>query len=330
MADLSKPHDLHPNTAEDHLSRLLVDAVEEPWYLSLFRNVRDLVNPPKLPPLVLTSRPVAVKDIWGLYSNQKKSFMMSTGFQITVVTILFVLASNKAVQDKVKQTFTLISPIDLAPPDMPPKNQTMQGGGGGGDRSPLPASKGRLPKAALRQFTPPVAVYNNLNPKLAMEPTIIAPPDVTLPQVNMSAYGDPLSKFGNPSNGPGSGGGIGSGSGGGVGSGKGGGVGPGEGGGVGGGVYGVGGGYVQPVAIYHPDPEYSDEARKAHLQGIVVLECVVDENGRPQGFKVSRSLGLGLDEEAIKAVSKWRFKPGLKNGKPVAVTAQVYVGFHLL
>jgi len=94
----------------------------------------------------------------------------------------------------------------------------MQGGGGGGDRSPLPASKGRLPKAALRQFTPPVAVYNNLNPKLAMEPSIIAPPDVTLPQINMSAYGDPLSKFGTPSNGPGSGGGIGSGSGGGVGS----------------------------------------------------------------------------------------------------------------
>src|ERR1035441_8396026 len=88
MADLSQPHDLHPTTAEDHLSRLLVEAAEEPWYLSLFRNVRDLVSPPKLPPLVLTSRPIAVKDIWGLYSNQKKSFMMSTGFQITVVTIL--------------------------------------------------------------------------------------------------------------------------------------------------------------------------------------------------------------------------------------------------
>src|ERR1035441_1422506 len=213
MADLSQPHDLHYNTAEDHLSRLLVDQVENPWWSSLFQNVKELINPPKLPPLILTSRPIAVKDIWGLYGRQKKSFMMSTGFQIAVITVLFMLAANKSVQDKVKQTFTLISPIDLAPPDMPPKNQTMQGGGGGNERSPLTASKGRLPKASLRQFTPPVAVYNNLNPKLAMEPTIIAPPDVTLPQVNMSAYGDPLAKIGPPSNGPGSGGGIGSGSG---------------------------------------------------------------------------------------------------------------------
>jgi TonB family protein len=330
MADLSQPHDLHPTTAEDHLSRLLVEAAEELWYVSLFRNIRDIVNPPKLPPLVLTSRPIPVKDIWGLYSNQKKSFMMSTGFQITVVTILFVLASNKAVQDKVKQTFTLISPIDLAPPDMPQKNQTMQGGGGGGDRSPLPASKGRLPKASLRQFTPPVAVYNNLNPKLAMEPTIIAPPDVTLPQVNMSAYGDPLAKIGPPSNGPGSGGGIGSGSGGGVGSGKGGGFGPGEGGGVGGGVYRVGGGVTAPVLLFKKEPEYSEEARKAKYQGTVLLYIEVDPSGKATNIRVQHSLGLGLDEKAIEAVRQWKFKPGYKDGKPVTVAATIEVNFRLL
>ena len=330
MADLSQPHDLHPTTAEDHLSRLLVEAAEEPWYISLFRNVRDIVNPPKLPPLVLTSRPIPVKDIWGLYSNQKKSFMMSTGFQITVVTILFVLASNKAVQDKVKQTFTLISPIDLAPPDMPQKNQTMQGGGGGGDRSPLPASKGRLPKASLRQFTPPVAVYNNLNPKLAMEPSIIAPPDVNLPQVNMSVYGDPLAKIGPPSNGPGSGGGIGSGSGGGVGSGKGGGFGPGEGGGVGGGVYRVGGGVTAPVLLYKKEPEYSEEARKAKYQGTVLLYIEVDPSGKATNIRVQHSLGLGLDEKAIEAVRQWKFKPGYKDGKPVTVAATIEVNFRLL
>ncbi len=98
------------------------------------------------------------------------------------------------------------------------------GGGGGGDRSPTPASKGRLPKPSLKQFTPPMAVVNNPNPKLVMDPTIIAPPDTPLPNVNMPVWGDPLAKIGPPSNGPGSGGGIGSGSGGGVGSGKGGGI----------------------------------------------------------------------------------------------------------
>jgi TonB family protein len=330
MADLTQPYDLHPTTEEDHLSRLFVEGVEEPWFLSLFRNIKDLVDPPKLPPLVLTSKPIAVKDIWGLYGRQKKSFMMSTGFQITVVAILFILASNKSVQDKVKQSFTLISPIDLAPPDMPPKNQTMQGGGGGGDRSPLPASKGRLPKASLRQFTPPVAVYNNLNPKLAMEPSIIAPPDVTLPQVNMSAYGDPLAKIGPPSNGPGSGGGIGSGSGGGVGSGKGGGFGPGEGGGVGGGVYRVGGGVTAPVLLYKKEPEYSEEARKAKYQGTVLLYIEVDSSGKATNIRVQHSLGLGLDEKAIEAVRQWKFKPGYKDGKPVTVAATIEVNFRLL
>jgi TonB family protein len=328
MADLSQPHDLHPTTAEDHLSRLLVEGVEEPWFRSLFRNIKDLVDPPKLPPLVLTSKPLPVKDIWGLYGAQKKSFFMSGTFEIIVVAVLFALASNKAVQDKVKQTFTLISPIDLAPPESTPK--AMQGGGGGGDRSPLPASKGRLPKASLRQFTPPVAVYNNLNPKLAMEPSIIAPPDVSLPQVNMSAYGDPLAKIGPPSNGPGSGGGIGSGSGGGVGSGKGGGFGPGEGGGVGGGVYRVGGGVTAPVLLYKKEPEYSEEARKAKYQGTVLLYIEVDPSGKATNIRVQHSLGLGLDEKAVEAVKQWKFKPGYKDGKPVTVAATIEVNFRLL
>ena len=112
--------------------------------------------------------------------------------------LLFTVASSKAVQEKVKEVVPLIAPIDLAPPEVAPvKKQTMQGGGGGGDRSPLPASKGRLPKQALRQFTPPMAVVNNPNPKLTMEPSIIVPPDVKLPDCPTCAnYGDPLAKIG--------------------------------------------------------------------------------------------------------------------------------------
>jgi TonB family protein len=330
MADLSQPNTPFYNTADDHLARLLVAVVQESWFRSLFRNIKELIHPPKLPPLEVTSKPLPVKDIWGLYGRQKKSFMMSTGFQVVAVTLLFTVASSTAVQDKVKQTFTLISPIDLSPPDMPPKNQTMQGGGGGGDRSPLPASKGRLPRPSLKQFTPPVAVYNNLNPKLAMEPTIIAPPDVILPQVNMSVYGDPLAKIGPPSNGPGSGGGIGSGTGGGVGSGKGGGYGPGEGGGVGGGAFRVGGGVSAPVLLFKKEPEYSEEARKAKYQGTVLLYIEVDPSGKATNIRVQHSLGLGLDEKAIEAVRQWKFKPGYKDGRPVTVAATIEVNFRLL
>ncbi|HEY1341771.1 MAG TPA: energy transducer TonB [Bryobacteraceae bacterium] len=330
MADLSQPNNPFYNP-DDHLNRLLVAEVEEPWYKSFIRNVKETINPPKLPPLEVTSKPVAVKDIWGLYGRQKKSFMMSTGFQVTVVALLFTVFSLKPVQDAVKQAVPLFAPVDLAPPpEAPPKKQMMGGGGGGGDRSLLPASKGRLPKPALRQFTPPMAVVNNPNPKLTMEPTIIAPPDVNLPQVNMSQYGDPLARLGPPSNGPGSGGGIGSGSGGGVGSGKGGGFGPGEGGGVGGGVFRVGGGVTAPALLFKVEPEYSEEARKAKYQGTVTLYVEVDPSGKAVNIRVLHSLGLGLDEKAIDAVKKWKFKPGMKDGKPVTVAASIEVNFRLL
>ena len=78
------------------------------------------------------------------------------------------------------------------------------------------------------------------------------------------------------------------------------------------------------------EPEYSEEARKAKWQGTVVLTVIVDEAGRPSHVSVLRSLGLGLDQKAIDAVSQWRFKPGLKDGKAVAVIATIEVNFRLL
>ena len=73
MADLSQPNNPFITTADDHLSRLLAPEVEEPWYALSSRTSRTSFNPPKLPPLEVTSKPVAVKDIWGLYGRQKKS-----------------------------------------------------------------------------------------------------------------------------------------------------------------------------------------------------------------------------------------------------------------
>ena len=170
-------------------------------------------------------------------------------------------------------------------------------------------------------------IVRNEAPKLPIEPTVVAP-QIQLPP--MGVLGDPLSKImGPPSSGTGSGGGIGSGSGGGVGSGHGPGVGPGYGGGIGGGVYKVGGGVSAPRAIYQPDPEYSEEARKAKYQGTVVLWMIVDRDGRPRDIKVARSVGMGLDEKAIEAVRTWKFDPARKNGQPVAVQINVEVSFRL-
>jgi periplasmic protein TonB len=315
-----------------HLQRLLAVEVEQPWYSSFVQNIKDLVNPPKLPPLEVTSKPVAVKDIWGFYGDHHKhAGASSLMIHVGVVVLLFTVASHPVVQEKLRDTVSLIAPVDLAPyMAQQAKKNPMGGGGGGGDRSPLPASKGRLPKIAPRQFTPPTAVYNNLNPKLTMDPTIVAPPDVNLPNVNMAQYGDPLGKYGPASNGPGSGGGIGSGSGGGVGSGRGPGFGPGEGGGYGGGAYRIGGGVSPPAVVFKVEPEYSEEARKAKFQGSVLLSIIVDASGKPRDVRVTRTCGLGLDEKAVEAVMKWRFRPGLKDGKPVPVVATVEVNFRLL
>jgi len=308
---------------DDHLSRLLLTDSGQPFYKTLFESFKELIHPPQLPPLQLTSQPVAVKDIWGLYGRQKKSFLMSTGVQCAIVLLVFTALSSKTVQKQLQQVVPLIIPSEVNVP----KPAVHQGGGGGGDRSPLPANKGKLPKLAPRQFVPPSAVINNPQPKLVMDASILAPPDALMPNVNLPNYGDPLGKLGPPSNGTGSGGGIGSGKGGGVGSGNGGGAGPGN----GFGVYTPGrGGVTYPRVIHQEDPEYSDEARKARFSGQVVLYIEVDPTGKVMNPRVVRGVGLGLDEKAIEAVMKWTFHPGTLNGKPVTTQAAIYMTFHLL
>jgi protein TonB len=316
--------------ADDHLSRLLAPQdVEIPWYKSLYQTVHDIIKPEKLPPLEVTSRPVAVKDIWGLYARDPKSRYLSVGIHVAAFSLLMWGFTSPTVQKAIKQNLSIIDP-NLKPyvPEMKPKQDSMQGGGGGGAREPLPVSKGRLPKPSMKQFVPPQIVDHT--PKLAMDPSIIAPPDTPLPQSALNNWGDPLAHMLNNSNGNGFGGGMGNGSGGGVGSGKGGGFGPGEGGGVGGGVFRVGGGVSAPSVLFKVDPEYSEEARKAKYSGTVLLSVVVDSEGRARDIRVIKSLGMGLDEKAVEAVQKWKFKPGLKGGQPVNVRAQIEVNFRLL
>ena len=85
-----------------------------------------------------------------------------------------------------------------------------------------------------------------------------------------------------------------------------------------------------PKVLYKVEPEYSEDARRAHSQGTVVLYVEVDTSGRARNIHVIRRLGLGLDEKAIEAVSKWRFQPGMKGDKPVTVAATIEVNFRLL
>jgi TonB family protein len=271
--------------------------------------------------------PTLLGEGYGVYRTRPLAFLYSFGLNTLVALFLifsghFIVSHREQIQRQVVGLVTDISPYVL-----PPSSKESGGGGGGGDRDKLEASKGRLPRQARDQITPPMVVVRNEAPKLTAEATVVAP---TIQMSQIGPIGDPLSKvLGPPSNGTGFGGGVGSGSGGGVGSGRGPGVGPGYGGGIGGGIYRVGGGVSAPRPIYSPDPEYSEEARKAKYQGTVVLWVIVDADGRPRDIKIMRSVGLGLDEKAIDAVKTWKFEPARKDGHAVAVQISVEVDFRL-
>ena len=176
---------------------------------------------------------------------------------------------------------------------------------------------------------PPLVPKNRTpRPMLPVEPTLIVPQLRQLPDINLPDYADPLAKSGGPSPEPGSriGTGIGirtvvgPGGGGGMVSGK---------GGIRERVYRVGGSVTPPAVLSRVEPTYSFEARKAKLEGVVVLSAIVRKDGSIKIRKVIRSLGLGLDENAIRALKAWRFRPAMKEGKPVDVALNIEVNFRL-
>jgi periplasmic protein TonB len=299
----------------------------------LWQNLRDTIFPPKLPPLKVSSKPVAVPEIWSKNTQFTRVQALSLAFHVLVLVLVIVpllpaLMSPGTTQAK-NMNVTSVDLISPYKPVMPSGKKVAGGGGGGGAHELQPASKGRLPKFSMVQLTPPSV--RPVDARLSATPTVIGPPELKLPSPNMSNWGDPLSKVINDSNGPGSGAGIGSGSGGGVGSGSGGGVGPGEGGGTGGGIFNAGtGGYGYPQCLYCPRAEFSDEAMKAKYQGVVTLVAIITPDGRATDIQVVKGLGLGLDEKAIAAVRTWRFKPALgPGGKPASVRQTIEVTFHL-
>jgi len=255
-----------------------------------------------------------------------RAFAVSLCLHAAALAWLFAVRTELAERPRARPKAIFLADAALSPYRLRtplPK----QGGGGGGAGNPMPASRGPLPRPALRQFAPPSVEPRKAT--LLVEATIIAPEDLVLPRVDIAQYGDPFSKSLFASDGPGHGGGIGSGCCGGVGPGKGPGAGPGDGGGV---TVSAASwkGVIGPVLIYKVEPEYSEEARKARQQGTVVLVVEVDTTGRPVRARVVQPLGLGLDEKALEAVSRWRFRPGRRDGQPVVVPALVEVNFRLL
>jgi len=263
---------------------------------------------------------------WAGYPVRRINFALSLALHGVMAFLIgagFLMVKSYAPQIDPRPVVT----VRLEPYIVPTGTNPSNGGGSGGAAERIRASRGVAPPAAREQLTPPIILRNNAQPRLSAAVTVIAPPDLSLPR--MREIGDPLSALTTPSNGAGVGGGIGEKAGGGVGGDGGPGRGPGSGGGCCGDVYSPGNGVSIPRAIYSPEPEFSDEARRSKYQGEVTLLATISADGRTRDLRVVRSLGMGLDEKAMEAVRTWRFDPAKKDGRPVAVQMNIIVSFHL-
>jgi protein TonB len=253
----------------------------------------------------------------GRYRARRETFVFSMIGQALIVGLLIYFTSG-VIQHPPEFVKQLPNLNEL------PLIFSGRNGGGGGNHEALPASRGNIPKASLDpQLAPPTVTLPKEPPKLPVPETVTVAPDVALPQGGQ--IGDPMSKFSLLSNGPGGPNGIGTGCCDGIGPS----TGPGAGDGPPG-IFPAGKlGVTVPQVIFNPEPSFSDEARKAKAQGIVMLLLVVGKDGHTYDIRVGQSLGMGLDEKAIEAVNRWRFRPATLNGQPVATQIAVQVDFHL-
>lgn len=209
------------------------------------------------------------------------------------------------------------------------------GGGGGGNKTPEPPRKVELP--GKEKVTVPVTKPPEVTP--LAKPKDVAPPPVPAPTIPAQAVAADVQTLpgviapspDTPSLGNGTSTGAGGGNGNGIGPGQGSGLGPGNGGNTGGGEYHPGNGVSTPELLREVKPNYTGDAMRAKLQGVVEMEAVVMPDGSVGRVRITRSLdrAFGLDDEAIKAVKQWRFKPGMLRGQPVAVVVNVELTFTL-
>jgi periplasmic protein TonB len=211
------------------------------------------------------------------------------------------------------------------------------GGGGGGNKQLEPPKKAEAP--GKDKVTVPVTKPPKVEPLEKPKPPPPAVQELNIPAqataTGLQQVPGVLSNMPSTPNttslGTGSGTGAGTGAGSGIGGGSGSGLGEGSGGGTGGGVYRLGSGISNPEPIFSPRPNYTADAMRAKVQGVVGLEAVVRPDGSVGDVKITRSLDphFGLDQEAIRTVKSWRFRPAKRNGEPVPVWVDVELSFTL-
>jgi len=231
--------------------------------------------------------------------------------------LLLVFFQMRAMHERAVAPVTVdMVELNAPTPVLPPSARAA--GGGGGHAGPAPVTRGNLPKLAAQQVMPP-QIHPVEEAKLLMDATVEAQPQMQRSEaLQLGMPNSPLARAS-----------LGCGRGTGIGGGDGAGIGAGSGGNMGGGLRVIGGGVSAPVPIFTPEPEFSEEARKAKVSGNVLVYLQVDTLGRPMHVRVLNGIGMGLDERAVAAVRQYRFKPARENGVAVPVEMQVEVNFQI-
>jgi TonB family protein len=330
-------------------TRMLFDAAEIVPIHGYVR-AKDAVRCVRL----LRHSPIRQTDLFSAPPPAKRSpgtaLAASGGIHLALAAVIAFLSWGVATSEPFAQPSSPTRLVFLATPG------PGGGGGGGGLKQPKPPARAEMKSAAavkspippprpltarrpepeVRRPVPPVRPTPTPAP---VDPPPPAPRTVT-PQVVapvVTASSDPRDRAGVPaetapdteSQGSGSGGGAGTGAGTGLGEGSGAGIGPGSGGGTGGGPYRPGAGITPPQLLREVRPDYTEDARRQGLEGDVVLEIVVRDDGSVGDVKILKGLGAGLDRRAVDAVRQWRFSPARRHGVAVDVMVEVAVEFKL-
>ena len=276
--------------------------------------------------LAMTSSPASFAPSSILWSDQNPTsgwnlrslFGAALVHAVAILLIAFMVARRmNLIAPAALEQLTVLS---VPPPPVRSLPRLTSMGGGGGHAGPTPVTRGNPPKFAVQQLNAPKAPPLD-QPKIAIPVTIDIQPDLNMAHSDIPRIGIPDSPLVGISNGGGHGTGLGSGSSSGMG--------PGEGGNTGGGLERIGGSVSAPIVLFQPEPEFSEEARKAKVAGNVLVYLQVDRQGHPQHVRVLRGIGLGLDEKAVAAVRQYKFKPAMKDGRPVPVEMNVEVNFQI-
>jgi TonB family protein len=278
------------------------DSVHKPWYLSLpewfSRGDRNL------PPLEVTSQPVPVPDIWGIYDYRRRSLVSSSAAHAVLMLLLFTSVTQPPLRGVAQGSIHLVIPIDVTPfvpatkPRAPVEGSGVENGSAFAPRFELDQPQAPGPQI----LAPPVAIEPGLTAASLVLPMPGNPLATVVPPAGPRGRGRAAGAPGGDASEPAED------------------AVP---------VYKPGGEVTPPALEFQVDPQYSEQARRQRVQGTVLLSIEVWPDGRAHRIRVQRGLGLGLDEKAVEAVRKWHFLPGTRNGAPVRVSATVEVIFQL-